>query len=64
MRLHNDSGAPHLLRPGRFRGNRPKEDDIASVIERSSNMWCVRGERLSGDNVQTAIIDRSGVPQW
>jgi hypothetical protein len=30
-------------------------EDIASVIERASNMSCVRGERLSGDNVQEAI---------
>ena len=40
-----------------LRGDPAEADDIATVIERSSNMQCVRGERLSGDNVQTAIID-------
>ena len=36
----------------------PSADDVATVIERASNMQCVRGERLSGDNVQIAIIER------
>ncbi|TWO70311.1 toll/interleukin-1 receptor domain-containing protein [Caenimonas sedimenti] len=31
---------------------------VSSVIERASNMECVRGVRLAEDNVQKAIIDR------
>jgi hypothetical protein len=32
-------------------------EDIETVIERFSNMRCVRGEKLPGDNVQRTIID-------
>jgi hypothetical protein len=54
---HDDTRA-FIFFAASLRGEQSDEDDIASVIERSSNMRCVRGERLSGDNVQTAIIDR------
>jgi hypothetical protein len=52
----DDTGA-YIFFAATLRGDPSDADDIASVIERSSNMRCVRGERLSGDNVQTAIID-------
>lgn len=32
-------------------------EDVASVIERACNMRCLRGERMSGDHVQAAIVD-------
>jgi hypothetical protein len=54
---HDDTGA-FIFFAASLRGDPSETDDIASVIERSSNMGCVRGERLSGDNVQKAIIDR------
>jgi hypothetical protein len=54
---HDDTGAFIFLATS-LRDDPSVTDDIASVIERSSNMCCVRGERLSGDNVQRAIIDR------
>lgn len=54
--VHHDTGA-FIFYAGSLRGDPAEADDIVSVIERSSNMRCVRGERLSGDNVQTAIID-------
>jgi len=53
---HDDTGA-FIFFAGSLRGDPAEAEDIASVIERSSNMRCVRGERLSGENVQTAIID-------
>jgi hypothetical protein len=53
---HSDTGA-FVFFAASLRGDPSDADDIASVIERSSNMRCERGERLSGDNVQTAIID-------
>jgi hypothetical protein len=52
----DDTGA-FIFYAGSLRGPSEEADDIASVIERSSNMRCVRGERLAGDNVQSAIID-------
>lgn len=52
----DDTGA-FIFFAASLRGDPSEADDIASVIERSSNMRCVRGERLSGDNVQTAITD-------
>jgi hypothetical protein len=54
---HDDTGA-FIFFASSLRGDRTEADDIASVIERTSNMPCVRGERLPADNVQTAIIDR------
>jgi len=53
---HDDTGA-FIFFAASLRGTPAEADDISTVIERSSNMRCVRGERLSGDNVQTAIID-------
>jgi hypothetical protein len=53
---HNDTGA-FVFFAASLRGDSSEADDIASVIERASNMRCVRGERLSGDNAQIAIID-------
>ncbi|QSQ26409.1 toll/interleukin-1 receptor domain-containing protein [Pyxidicoccus parkwayensis] len=54
---HGDTGA-FVFFAGSLRGDPAETDDIVSVVERASNMRCVRGERLAGDNVQTAIIDR------
>jgi TIR domain len=53
---HTDTGA-FIFFAASLRGDPSEADDMASVIERASNMRCVRGERVSGDNVQTAIID-------
>src|SRR5262249_24953878 len=53
---HTDTGA-FIFFAASLRGDPSEADDIATVIERASNMRCVRGERLSGDNVQTTIID-------
>src|SRR5262249_28276312 len=36
----------------------PEIDRLVSVLERASNMKCVRGVRLSGQHVQEEIIDR------
>jgi len=38
-------------------GDPSEADDVATVIQRASNMRCIRGERVSGDNVQNSIID-------
>ena len=54
---HDDTGA-FIFFAASLRDNSDEADDIASVVERASNMRCVRGERLSADNVQQAIIDR------
>jgi len=54
---HSDTGA-YIFWGASLRGDPTAADDIATVIERASNMRCVRGERLSGDNVQAAIIER------
>ena len=54
--MHTDTGA-FIFFAGSLRGDQSEADDTATVIERASNMRCVRGERLSGDNVQRAIID-------
>ena len=40
-----------------LRGESTEADEVGSVIERSSNMRCVRGERVASDNVQAAIVD-------
>jgi TIR domain len=53
---HTDTGA-FIFFAASLRGDPSVADDTATVIERASNMRCVRGERLSGGNVQTAIID-------
>jgi TIR domain len=53
---HDDTGA-FIFFAASLLGDPSEADDVASVIERSSNMRCVRGERLSGANVQAAIID-------
>jgi hypothetical protein len=53
---HDDTGA-FIFFAASLRGDPAAADDTITVIERASNMRCVRGERLSGSNVQTAIID-------
>jgi hypothetical protein len=53
---HDDTRA-YVFFAASLRGDPDEADDITSVIERSSNMCCIRGERLSGGNVQNAIID-------
>jgi hypothetical protein len=60
---HTDTGS-FIFFAGSLRGAPSEESDIVTVIERASNMRCIRGERVSGDNVQHAIIDlirRAGV---
>ena len=52
---HDDSKA-FIFFAASLRGDPSEAEDIATVIERASNMQCVRGERLSGDNAQLAII--------
>jgi TIR domain len=54
--VHDDTGA-FIFFAASLREDQSEADVAASVIERSSNIRCVRGERLSGDNVQQAIID-------
>jgi hypothetical protein len=53
---HDDSGA-FIFFAASLRGDPSEAEDVATVIERASNMHCVRGERLSGDNAQQSIID-------
>jgi TIR domain len=54
---HSDTGA-YIFWAASLRGAPAEAEDVATVIERASNMRCVRGERLSGDNVQAAIVER------
>lgn len=53
---HDDTGA-FIFFAASLRGDPAQAEDVGTVIERASNMRCVRGERLSGDNVQAAIVD-------
>jgi hypothetical protein len=53
---HSDSGA-YIFFAASLRDDASIATDLANVIERASNMRCVRGERMSGSNVQEAIID-------
>jgi len=53
---HTNSGA-FIFFAASLRGDPSEADDVATVIERASNMRCERGEPLSTDNVQTGIID-------
>ena len=53
---HSDSGA-YIFFAASLRDDVSTATDLANVIERASNMRCVRGERMSGSNVQEAIID-------
>jgi hypothetical protein len=57
QRVPNDDTGAFIFYAASLRGEPSEADDIASVIERTSNMRCVRGERLAGDNVQAGIID-------
>lgn len=57
QRMAHDNTGAFIFFASSLRGDPSEADDISTVIERSSNMQCVRGERLSGDNVQSAIID-------
>jgi hypothetical protein len=54
---HDDSDA-YVFLAGSLRYDQTQSDELVAVMERASNMPCVRGERLVGDNVQAAIIDR------
>jgi hypothetical protein len=54
---HDDTGA-FIFYAASLRGDPAESDDIHTVVERASNMPCVRGERLQGDHVQAAIVDR------
>ncbi len=54
---HDDSDA-YIFLAGSLRYDQTESDELVAVLERASNMPCVRGERLGGENVQAAIIDR------
>jgi TIR domain len=56
-REHDDTGA-YIFWAGSLREDPASAEDIEMVVERASNMRCVRGERLAGDNAQAAIIER------
>jgi hypothetical protein len=58
QRLRHDDTEAFIFFAASLLGDSSDAEDIALVIERASNMLCVRGERLSGDNVQEAIIER------
>jgi hypothetical protein len=53
---HDDTNA-YIFYAGSLRVDPSESDEITSVIECASNMRCIRGERLQGDNVQKAIIN-------
>ena len=53
---HTNAGA-FVFFAASLQGDPSEADDIATVIERASNMRCIRGERLSGVNAQSAIIE-------
>lgn len=55
-RSHDDSGA-FIFLASSLRGDAAETDGLVNVIQRASNMLCVRGERVAGDNVQQSIID-------
>jgi hypothetical protein len=55
-RPHTDSYA-YIFLATSLRRDAENTDDVSVVIERASNMRCVRGERLFGVNVQNAIVD-------
>lgn len=52
----DDTGA-FIFFAASLRDDPSEMDDIASVVERSSNMSCIRGERLSDGNVQQGIVN-------
>lgn len=53
---HDDTGA-FIFFAGSLRGQPAEADDLDMVVQRASNMRCVRGQRLTGDNVQQGIIE-------
>ena len=53
---HSDTGV-YIFFAASLRDDASTGSELANVIERASNMRCVRGERMSGSNVQEAIID-------
>jgi hypothetical protein len=55
---HHDDTRAFIFFAGSLRDDQGVADDIARVIERASNLTCVRGQRLGGDNVQREIVDR------
>ena len=55
-RAHDDSRA-FIFLASSLREESGETDGLVNVIQRASNMLCVRGERVGGDNVQLAIID-------
>jgi len=54
---HSDARSYSFLAASLREDDRDAED-VSTVVERASNMRCVRGVRLSGQHVQAAIIDR------
>ena len=57
QRPHTDSRSYSFFAAS-LRDDQRETDDLAAVIERASNMACVRGMGLTGQHVQEAIIDR------
>jgi len=56
-RPHSDARAYSFL-ANSLLDDQHETDDLASVLERASNMACVRGLGLSGQHVQEAIVER------
>jgi hypothetical protein len=56
-RPHSDAYSYSFLATSLL-GDPREADDLVSVIERASNMACLRGQGLTGQHVQKAIIDR------
>ena len=56
-RAHSDKGAYSFLATTLL-SDQSEMDDLVSVIERASNMACVRGQGLIGQHAQEAIINR------
>jgi hypothetical protein len=57
MRPHDDTRAYSFLAVSLLE-DREIINDLMNVLERISNMKCILGERLTGEHVQKAIVDR------
>jgi TIR domain len=54
---HSDARAYSFLASSLL-GNPPELDMLAGVVERATNMTCVRGRYLAGQHAQEAIVER------
>ncbi len=55
--VHLSDTSAYIFLAGSLRDDEASSKDLSTVIERASNMACVRGERMLGNNIQEAIID-------